>query len=54
MPVPLAVCVKSTGWDLMSRYYPDIHSLPMHRRDDGKQVQYVPPPRGVAKTARPG
>jgi coenzyme PQQ synthesis protein D (PqqD) len=43
VPVPLAVCVKSTAWDLMSRYYPDIHGLPMHRRDDGKQVKYVRP-----------
>jgi len=43
-PVPLAVCVKSTAWNLMSRYYPQIHGLPMHRRDDGKQVKYVSPP----------
>lgn len=42
-PVPLAVCVKSTGWDLMSRYYPDILNLPVHLRDDRKVVRYVPP-----------
>jgi hypothetical protein len=42
-PVPLAVCVKSTAWDLMSRYYPEILELPVHRRNDGKVVRYVPP-----------
>lgn len=51
-PVPLAVCVKSTGWDLMSRYYPQIPRLPIHRRDDGKIVRYVPPPAS-AKGNRP-
>jgi hypothetical protein len=43
-PVPLAVCVKSTGWDLMARYYPQLATVPMHRRVDGKTVRYVPPP----------
>ncbi|HET7085338.1 MAG TPA: hypothetical protein VFI23_11245 [Rhizomicrobium sp.] len=42
-PVPLAICIKSTGWDLMSRYYPELETLPIHRRDDGKLVRYVPP-----------
>jgi len=43
-PVPLAVCIKSTGWELMSRYYPHVMDMPMHRRADRKQVRYVPPP----------
>ena len=47
-PVPLAICVKSTGWDLMARYYPDIVELPIHRRGDGKVVRYAPPPPGAA------
>lgn len=42
-PVPLATCVKSTAWDLMSRYYPELPTLPIHRRDDGKVVRYVRP-----------
>jgi hypothetical protein len=42
-PVPLAVCVKETGWDLMSRYFPELSSLPIHQRDDRKIVRYVPP-----------
>ena len=43
VPVPLATCVKSTGFDVMSRYYPEIATLPAHKRDDGKVVVYVPP-----------
>jgi hypothetical protein len=43
VPVPLAVCVKSTGFEVMSRYYPEIAQLPAHKRDDGKVVVYVQP-----------
>ena len=54
LPVPLAVCVKSTAWDLMSRYYPEIQTLPTHRRNDGKAVRYVPPrAEAVQKTPAP-
>ena len=42
-PVPLAVCVKSTAWGLMSRYYPHIAQLMGHQRVDGKLIRYVPP-----------
>jgi hypothetical protein len=48
-PVPIAICVKSTGWDLMARYYPEISTLPIHRRGDGKVVRYIPPPAGAAQ-----
>jgi hypothetical protein len=43
-PMPLAICVKSTGWDVMTNYYSNIPELPMHWRDDGKMVRYIPPP----------
>ncbi len=42
-PVPLAVCVKSTGWQVMRRYFPDIRTLMSHQRTDGKVVRYIPP-----------
>jgi len=48
-PVPLAICVKSTGWDLMARYYPHIEDLPPHRRSDDKLVRYIAPPTGAAR-----
>jgi hypothetical protein len=43
-PIPLAICVKSTGWDLMTPFLPRIPTLKAHRRGDGKIVRYVPPP----------
>jgi hypothetical protein len=42
-PVPLAVCVKAKGWNLMSRYFPEIATLPIHLRNDDKVVRYLPP-----------
>ena len=43
-PAPLAICSKSTGWDVMRRYYPNLMSLPVHKRDDDKLVRYISPP----------
>src|SRR5215469_15121217 len=51
-PVPLAVCVKSTGWDVMRRYFPDIEALMAHQRADGKRIRYIPPARASVQTAR--
>lgn len=48
-PMPLAMCIKSTGWDLMVRYYPEILSLPVHVRCDGKVLHYIPPPADAAE-----
>ena len=48
-PVPLAMCIKSTGWDLMSRYCPQLMSLPVHVRIDEKVLRYVPPPANRAE-----
>jgi hypothetical protein len=31
----------------MARYFPDIADLPMHWRDDGKRVRYIPPPNSA-------
>ena len=47
-PMPLAMAIKSTGWDLMARYHPGIESLPIHVRNDGKVLRYVPPPADAA------
>jgi hypothetical protein len=51
-PTPLAVCVKSTGWDLMAPFFPEIRDLKTHRRGDGKIVRYVPPPAFVNGSRR--
>ena len=48
-PVPLAMCIKSTGWDLLSRYCPHLLSLPVHVRVDEKVIRYIPPPANTAE-----
>ena len=50
-PMPLALCVKETGWDLMARYYPEVSTLPNHQRFDGKIVRYLAPPASVTHQA---
>jgi len=44
MPVPLGICVKTTGTDVLSALYPHLTTLPLHQRPDGKRVRYLPPP----------
>jgi hypothetical protein len=48
-PMPLAMCIKSTGWDVMARDYPEIWSLPVHVRSDRKVLRYIPPPADAAE-----
>ena len=45
-PVPLAICVKSTGWNVMLGMFPELTSLRTHIRDDDKTVRYCAPPSG--------
>lgn len=49
-PMPLAICVKSTGWDVMSGIWPELSSLRTHVRDDGKTVRYLAPPPASIQT----
>ncbi len=42
--IPLGLCVKDSGWDLMARYYPQLPEMDVHLRVDGKVVRYLPPP----------
>ncbi|HET6183400.1 MAG TPA: PqqD family peptide modification chaperone [Acetobacteraceae bacterium] len=48
-PVPLAMAIKSTGWDVIARYRPEIAELPIHMRTDGKVLRYLPPPPGATR-----
>jgi hypothetical protein len=50
-PVPLALCSKSTGWDVIADFYPELLTVPTHRRTDGKLVRYLPPHAGSVATA---
>lgn len=54
--VPLALCIKDSGVAALSPYYPHLRGLPVHRRNDGKWVRYLPPPPTALarpKTRRP-
>ena len=44
-PVPLAICVKRAGVAALADRFPELASLPAHKRGDGKEVIYLPPPR---------
>lgn len=54
-PVPLATCVKNTGIEALSPYYPELPLLTEHLRGDGKRVRYMPPiksalpPSGISR-----
>jgi len=43
-PVPLAICVKDSGIEALADRFPQVRTLPLHRRGDGKRVAYMPPP----------
>jgi len=48
-PMPLAFCVKSTGWEVIAPYFPQVLTVPTHQRGDGKIVRYFPPPPGAVQ-----
>lgn len=48
IPAPLAIGIKSTGWDIIDSHHPDIYGLPVHHREDNKLVRYIPPPDNSA------
>ena len=43
LPVPLPLGVKSSGWEILQPYFPDLVNLPIHDRSDGRRVRYLPP-----------
>jgi len=42
--VPLALTVKPGAVDVLEPLYPGLAGLPVHQREDGKRVRYLPPP----------
>jgi hypothetical protein len=42
--VPLALTVKPGAVEVLGPLYPGLADLPVHRREDGKRVRYLPPP----------
>lgn len=43
-PLPLPLCVKAEGRAALVEDYPDLATLPLHLRADGRRVAYLPPP----------
>jgi hypothetical protein len=43
--VPLGLCVKESGLDLIEQLLPGISGLPLYHRQDGLGVRYLPPNR---------
>ena len=50
-PTPISLGIKSTGWDVLSDYYPEINQLAIHHREDGKYVRYLTPPELASQAA---
>ncbi len=50
--VPFGLCVKLTGADTLSDYFPGLAALPVHLRSDGKRVRYLAPPNGTFDVSR--
>jgi hypothetical protein len=45
-PVPMSLCVKAKGLALLQPWFPELPALPVHLREDGIEVRYLPPPPG--------
>jgi hypothetical protein len=45
--VPFAPTVKSGAWEMVNKIYPELNDAIIHRRPDGKRVQYLKPARIV-------
>jgi hypothetical protein len=43
-PMPLAICVKKSGVEALAECFPQLRRFAVHRRGDGKDVIYLPPP----------
>lgn len=43
-PVPICLGLKHGSWGVLTRSYPRLNDLPIHRRADGQAVRYLSPP----------
>lgn len=49
----LPLCIKRGAWPVLDRLFPELASLPVHRRADGQDVRYlVPRPCGSVSRSR--
>jgi hypothetical protein len=51
-PVPMQIGLKTGSWEVLAAFYPELASLPTHRRPDGQLVKYLQPAaHGVARSS---
>jgi hypothetical protein len=51
-PVPLSLGIKLGAVEVLTPIWPHLRDLPVHRREDGKEVRYLNPAGTVSATAR--
>jgi len=50
LPVPSCIGLKSGAWPVLTPLFPSLATLPVHDRQDGKRVKYLPPPSNSLPT----
>ncbi len=51
-PVPMQIGLKSGSWEPLAQLWPELVSLPIHRRADGQLIRYLHPMmRGVSRSS---
>jgi hypothetical protein len=43
--IPVAIALKPGSWPVLNSFYPELESLPVFLRPDGKRVRYLLPPK---------
>ncbi|MBE9568975.1 MAG: PqqD family peptide modification chaperone [Proteobacteria bacterium] len=54
MTAPVGMGIKPGSWPLLSDYYPELETLPVCPRPDGKQVRYLAAPRAICASVDDG
>jgi len=49
LPAPACLSLKEGAWPVLGPLYPELCTLPVHLRQDGKRVRYLPPPGSPGK-----
>ena len=53
VPMPYSLCLKRGSWSLLAGWLPNLHLLPIHQREDGREIRYLPPPGADFRQERP-
>ena len=53
VPMPYSLGLKRGSWSLLAGWLPHLDLLPVHLREDGKEIRYLPPPGADFRRERP-